>query len=175
MARVGGASPTVVKAGAPVMNTITFLPGSASHRLHRCLQGLKRTSKGSRAILHSCQSVYNLWSSPSDGEARAPLVPTTILNDLAKVRSGSSATLRHNGRRGGGLHGPSPPEHPGPPERRRVAASGPVGDSEGAVIVSKAASQYYNLDLLSWIQSASRAKNIRNISGPFFFKVWVGL
>lgn len=38
--------PLVVKAGAPMMNTITFLAGSASPRLHRCLQGLKRNIKG---------------------------------------------------------------------------------------------------------------------------------
>lgn len=36
-----------VKAGAPSMNTITFPPGSTSHRSCCCLQGLERTSKAS--------------------------------------------------------------------------------------------------------------------------------
>lgn len=40
-----GAVLLAVKAGAPTMNTITFLPGSTSHRSYCCLQGLEQTSK----------------------------------------------------------------------------------------------------------------------------------
>lgn len=42
---VGAVLLAVEAAGAPTMNTITFPPGSTSHRSYCCLQELERTSK----------------------------------------------------------------------------------------------------------------------------------
>lgn len=53
--------------GSPTMNTITFLPGSTSHRSYCCLQGLERTSKGT---VWFCIRVRAFTTS------RAPIPPT---------------------------------------------------------------------------------------------------
>ncbi|KAI4819426.1 hypothetical protein KUCAC02_004673, partial [Chaenocephalus aceratus] len=56
---------------APTMNTITFPPGSISHRSYCCLQGLERNIKGN-CDFEFLSEHYNLWSFPLPGEKPSP-------------------------------------------------------------------------------------------------------